>query len=456
MNISSSAALQRPTRLGAGAWFLLLALYLATAFGLSIIQPLGRTPDEAAHMQYVRFLSQEKRLPLWQEQGGGEAGYEAQHPPLFYALAAGLYQLAAPLPENWRWQVLRWALISIGVALFFLCRRFFRALLVTETATLAATATVLLMPITILYTGYINPDGLVLLWTTLAFFLSWQAATRPTSWRGFALLGAVCGLAILTKLSGTPALCLAVWGALISPSPSPESRAPARNALMVLAAAIVVCGWWLARSFVLYGTPFIHTRGKLGTGLDLAAQTSFTNALFLTWRETFLSTWAQRGWFPSGPLEYAFYGIIIVLLALACVGLWRRGRTAPSESLNPSQPDAQHEANLSVALRMALVLLALIFAGQQMAFWTQDVEFNAGGRYLLAAIAGLALIVVSGVSAWPPLNRNPRARRILWTLWIGALMAMNLASAWNIDTNLNPKYAPDWEIFQFVPGEAPS
>jgi tellurite resistance protein TehA-like permease len=75
------------------------------------------------------------------------------------------------------------------------------------------------------------------------------------------------------------------------------------------------------------------------------------------------------------------------------------------------------------------------------------VEFNAGGRYMLVGMFAIALLLVAGTSfaAWQ--------RRILWPVWLVGIVLMNLLSAWNIDTVLNPRYAPNWQTFHFPPGE---
>jgi hypothetical protein len=57
-----------------GAWIGLFVLVMSLVMLFSIIQPLGRTPDEIAHMQYVSFLTENHRLPTFAPIGGGEGG----------------------------------------------------------------------------------------------------------------------------------------------------------------------------------------------------------------------------------------------------------------------------------------------------------------------------------------------------------------------------------------------
>jgi len=107
------------------AWIGLLVLVFAAGMLYSLVQPLGLSPDESAHARYIRFIASHGRLPHWKYIGGGEAGYEGQHPPLYYAAGAAVYRLAGGLPENWRWQVLRWFTLALGMALIWIARGFF-------------------------------------------------------------------------------------------------------------------------------------------------------------------------------------------------------------------------------------------------------------------------------------------------------------------------------------------
>lgn len=447
------------------AWSLLLAVYLLFAFIFSIIQPLGRTPDEAAHVTYAKFLAQNHRLPIFDVMGGGEAGYEAQHPPLYYAAMAVVYGLTGFLAENWRWHVMRWAtILLLGLPMFVICRRFFTEALgergrcatadpdedqggcvVEEGSTLAfiGTASVMLMPLTLLYTGYINPDGAAMVFGTLTLWLAWRQRLGEPDWRQALILGAVAGLGALCKVSAAPALAVALLAHIRPRQGVGRGYRIAWSDLgLALLAFAAVAGWWYARNWYLYRSPLVHTMGMLGTGLEAALRYSFWHFAWLTWRETYLSTWVQRGWFYAGIWNTLLYGIIIAMTAMAIIGLIRNKRLATRGG---------GEDATSVPLRTALnfsgLLLALVFVGHQWAYWTVDVEFNAGGRYILIAMMGLVLLLVTGVKCLTGRFSLP----VLWG-WVGSLVVMNLVSMLNIWYVLNPRFAPGWQIFNFPGG----
>ena len=421
----------------------LVSLFLALLLLFSIIQPLGRTPDEAAHMQYVQFLAEHRRLPIFAPVGGGEGGYEAQHPPLYYAVAAAVHAATGGLEDRWRWHVLRWwTALLVGGGAFWVCLAFFRRLWPdAPRVAFLGTAATILMPLTILYACYINPDGLAFLLVTVAFYLSLLTITEEPSTARAALLGLCIGAAALTKLSAGVAVVPAI-GAWVILARRGRLRGRSGDAALSLGIAFAVGGWWYIRNLIYYGTPFIHTAAPYGSALDNAfASGRFGFFAWLAARETYLSTWIQRGWLPAGPAEWAFYGFITLLLLGAVIG-WgvRRGDDTDSD-------DGLSERRRQGAVLSVLTLVAVVL-GQQAAFWLSDVEFNAGGRYALIAMAGIIHVTMGG---WSRLV-NRRALVILFACLGVALVVASLLSAWQILYVLNPRYAPGWQLFHFPPG----
>lgn len=426
---------------GPVAWIALAVLFFALTALLSIVQPLARTPDEAAHMQYVQFIAGQQRLPIFAPVGGGEAGYEAQHPPLYYALMALPYALTAGLEEHWRWHVLRWlTALLVGGGGFLVSRAFFLRLWPdAPRVAFLGTAVTMLMPLTILYSGYINPDGFAFLMVSIALYLALLTAREEPSLVRAALLGLTIGAASLTKISALIAVVPAAV-AWVYLARGGNSRAWLRDAAVSLVIALAVGAWWYARNLMYYGSPFIHTAAPYGSALDNAfASGRFGFLAWLAARETFLSTWIQRGWLP-GPAEWLFYGLVIVLVVGAVVA-WIAQRREATDEPETSGLRAQG-AVLSVATLIAVVL------GQQSAFWLSDVEFNAGGRYVLMAMPGIVHIMLGG---WSRLVTR-RALIVIFACFAAAVVVANLLSAWNIVTVLNPRYAPGWQVFHFPPG----
>jgi hypothetical protein len=223
---------------------------------------------------------------------------------------------------------------------------------------------------------------------------------------------------------------------------------------------LIGSGWWYVRNKALYGSFFIHTPGKYGTGLDLGAKTGLLPALRFTLTETYLSTWVQRGWFPEG-IAPLLYGVIVIVCVFAAVGWLKRGRgpdaaciaqpgskSAAAKSCRPTEGTASSVSRFHVLAALALLVMLLI--GQQVAFWTEDVELNAGGRYMLIALPAIALLLVEGIR-----RLGPRLSRVVLPIWVIALLVFNVASAYNITNTLVPRYFPEWRMFEFPTGSEP-
>lgn len=419
------------------AWLLLAAAYLLFGLLYSVIQPPTALPDEGANMQYVRFLSDAHRLPRWEPSGAGPGGYEAQHPPLAYGLQALVWGAGGALPENIRWHVVRWSMVLLGLLLLPITARLGRRLFSRDPlARLTLAATVQVMPLSLLYLCHANPDGVGLIVSALGLGLAARVsmdADEP-AWLPWAA-GAVAGLAALTKLSVAPVGLVLLAAQWLRPGQAAPDRFRRCGAL--LAAWLLLGGWWYARDWALYGQPFIHTAGRLGTGLGLGARMGLGPTARFTLSETFLSAWAQRGWFPA-PLEPAFDALLVLMPLLALAGFVRRRAPAASRPAQGGPP--------RFILGICLGLLLFVFVSQQIAFWAVDVELNAGGRYLLAALPATAVLLVAGVS-----RLGPRAAAGVFSAWL-LLLGMNVAAAYNIASVLTPHYFPGWHMFEFPGG----
>ncbi len=77
----------------------IILVYLLLAAGMSVIVPLGESPDEVDHFAYIHFLARERRLPVMQPAAAENETMEANQPPLFYALNAVL--LGPLLQVDW-------------------------------------------------------------------------------------------------------------------------------------------------------------------------------------------------------------------------------------------------------------------------------------------------------------------------------------------------------------------
>lgn len=210
--------------------------------------------DGPFHAANIGILLFEGRLPLPHE------GWSTFHPPLYYALSAGLWAL---LPDDWSAHPVLFTLrllnvaasLALGAAVLCAARMVLPG---RPLAAFTATALALFLPMEIGPSFLLGNEmfGAALsAWSVVALL----ACLRPgASWRASVALGVVLGLAVLTKFN-TASVALAAAAALLvhdlwrrGASPGALSRTAT-----VAGIALVLAGWYFAWNFALYGQPIL-------------------------------------------------------------------------------------------------------------------------------------------------------------------------------------------------------
>jgi 4-amino-4-deoxy-L-arabinose transferase-like glycosyltransferase len=418
------------------AWIGLFALIFAAGMLYSLVQPLGLSPDESAHARYIKFIASHGRLPDWRFVGGGEAGYEGQHPPLYYAAGAAVYRLARGLPGNWRWQVLRWFTLALGTALIWIARGFFLDYFRGSFwPALAATAALGLTPLMLEYMSYINPDILSVLWCCLILWMSMRIARGEATVRDRIVLAASLGLGLLTKLTVIGTLPVIVMAHVWEPHPGAERPWERRRLLLLstLLGAAAISAWWYLRNSLLYATPFVHTQGRVGSGLDLAAMTrGGLHLLQLTLTNTYITIWVERAWLPIGAVGWTVYTLISVMMISAIMA-------AVLRRLRPSAPRSAFDT----AQWLCAIFIAGLVLFHQAQVWLVDYEFNAGGRYLLNGLVAVEALLVASFAGM-------RGSGFWFAAWVGLLIAINIISIHFMLTEVNPIVCPNWHVLKLT------
>jgi hypothetical protein len=438
----------QPPQNGSDRWklasLLLVVTYLMLGFIYCVIQPPTAPPDETANMQYVQFLIREHRLPRWEEIGGGEGGYEAQHPPLSYLVEAIPYSAAAAAQESYRWLATRLTVLLFGLTLFAIVPPLGRRLFPGDPlSAFTLTATVVLMPHSLMYLTFANPDGFCLLIAAAAL----TTAVRIYSDAEEHLLlpwvaGILSAAASIVKLTVAPVLLLLLAAQWLRPGQAASDRW--RKLAIIIGLWAVGGAWWYVRNIALYGTPFIHTKATMGPGMDYIAQNGALRVGAVGALETYMSIWAQRGWFPAGTGEIILYSLVTLFVCLAAAGLFLRRR-----SQQVGLPAPNLALRFAVSASVSILLFTLV--SQQIAYWFVDAGWNAGGRYILTALPEIAVLLVLGLRSLKPLV----LARTAMGGWILLLLVMNLISANTIISDLVPRDYPGWQMFEFPAQTAP-
>ncbi len=428
-------------------------LFLLLGLLYSAVTPVYEAPDEVWHDAYVRWVAGGNGLPPLDEDRSG-AYQEAAQPPLYYLVAAAVrrffpdddlstlmwhnpffgYQAGGTVNDNKNMLIhtdrerFPWTGAARAVHATRLVSLFFGLVAVAAAWLLAreavgegaggalplrAAALVALTPQFLFISGIVSNDSAAAATSTLALWMMARVLRRGATSPRALLLGALVGLAALTKTSALLLLPLALAAILLAPC-------GARFILRMLGSAAAVGGWWYARNALLYGDPLglsrhVQTPWGRQTPASLATLLGEMPRLYR-------SFWGAFGW---GHVEYPawLYAALGGLVLLALVG-W--GRALLRRTL-PASP----RVLLLAAVWCGAVFLALLQ-------WMRQVE-APHGRLLFPAIGAWALLVAAGLEHFPGARSARLILRPILRLPILALLFLNLLTPFRV---IRPAFAP--------------
>lgn len=231
----------------------------------------GAEFDWAGHVEYVRRLATDPTLPLATE------GWQMFQPPLYYYLAGLLFRVTGDMKSV---QFLG-ALAGVGlVVLAWLYVRRFTEAGPGEQVTAVVFAGFL--PMVLYMSPLVSNETFAALVAAAALYL---VVSRPV------LAGLIAGLALLCKftglfvvLAGAATLGMRVMrtGSRITEAAPRRQRAAAVLKLGgFLAAVLLVSGWFYARNYAAFGTPFIGNWDER-TGFHYRQNPSYRSLDFYT------------------------------------------------------------------------------------------------------------------------------------------------------------------------------
>ena len=393
----------------------IVGVALALRVGFALILPPFQAPDERAHLDYVRSLAIDRRLPVQPKLSPYEAACkgwpQSYQPPLAYLLfaptafvldALGAGQIATLRALRLQNAVYGTLLVAIVFGIAARLRpssdplRLFAPALVATLPGLAANA------------GSLNNDGLANL---LAACLWWVWLRFDPGPRRGVVLGGLLGAACLAKLTAAtlaPLLLVLPWlehrnlrGAFVE-----ASAAGATGLLLLLP--------WMARTVAVYGDPLAIGAGSFS--FEALAAAGLPQS-FIAEATTPAPGKALFGLFGHFGIRnnLSWNAVPWLWLPMAAVGTagWLRPRgklqTLPAARI----------AGFCTAI--ALVTLGLVwFSWRYYGAWQ--------GRYLYIGIAPLALLLSQGLLLALP---RGRAIRILSILAL-ALAALAAALLWKL------------------------
>lgn len=426
------------------AAYLLLQVLYVTATPLQVIAlpdnlPAGRTdkrllvglgPDEKEHFLYVLSLAEQNRLPApdpaRRTSPNAFVTYQAQHPPVFYALAALVVKAIAPLlGPRAVWYVLRGLCALCGAAVVTLAARAARVAFADRPlVALGAAPFVAFLPMFGHMTGNVSNEPLAMVfgagaWLALVRLVRGQA---PATMRAGASVGVLLGLAALTRLTALlwlPAAVVALgWVAAAAGQAKQEQRRWAPLGACLGCFALLALPW-LARNELAFGTPFLRTFDRpLLTGgatlVDFFAGSAPPPAEFpVVITPRFTALWyASTSWLPFWLTQFyvpgglraapAWQAVLLLTNVFALIALFlHASRVRRNENERPADPAGRAILWASGAAVGFCVLVLL----QQQLYADWNVVLSAG-RYSVAAVPASALLFLFALST---LSRGKKA-----------------------------------------------
>ncbi|MFP3895439.1 MAG: glycosyltransferase family 39 protein [Anaerolineales bacterium] len=400
------------------AFVIILFIYVILGILYATETPIWQAPDEPAHYNYVQYIAEEGRLPelrpgdypaayLEEIKAQGfppsmsidSLRYESHQPPLYYILAAVIYHISQVMgAQPIMLLPLRLFSLVLGalalIANYCLTRDAFPS---HRLLALGTTAFAALLPMHVAVTASVNNDVLaelvlnILVWTLVL--------TEQKGWSTWESLkiGALLGLAFLTKMQTYIAFALVVlaliwdiWQAEAKNTLAAKS-AP-KYAGVVYGTALLIGLPWLLRNITLYGLtdPLGMVRhdqvvvGQLTTAQFLT-QKGFWELLRSFVVTSFQSFWGQFGWMGV-VLHPRIYRTLALLSGMAALGLGHffSGRSSP--------PNLSSHTKRSAFLFTAWATLTTLSY-----IWYNTKYVQHQGRYLFPALVPWGIAFTLGL-----------------------------------------------------------
>jgi hypothetical protein len=451
----------------------ILVLFLGLGAAYALTTPTLEAPDEIYHYEYIRALVNTGRPPMLEEGGGRGFGH---HAPLYYAYGA-LVSLWVGEDDLGAWserhnpffgyrfgevgrdnknlylhpdsdafgrsdtwlgiRVVRLASVLLGMITIWAVFQIGREVLPGRPEmALGAAGLGAFIPQFLFISGAVNDDNGATLFGALALWAMVRILRRGSSWRRCVGLGLALGMGWLSKLTAVallPTAGLALTVAWLAERPAAAEvttardrswRELARLGLITFGVAALLIVPWLVRQTVLYGDPTGTSREMSEWGLREEPVTLADLGPDLYWLRT--SFWGRLG-YNQIPLSGWIYALLDTATLIAVAGL---ARLVILHLRSFSRPWQSGISNLQFAVLAAAVLFTF---GPMIVrrFLRPMPNF---GRYLFPVLPSIAMLMVTGLSAWLP-------RRYHAHLAVGVTAAMLALGIAGLVCFLAPAYA---------------
>lgn len=467
---------------------LLVGSFLVLAISYSVINPIHEGTDELRHYRFVRYLVENRALPV---QGEEACRSQSHHPPLIYALGAVVTawvphtaEVCANPSSNPFWAYRYWdvgtdnknmylhpatesfpwagdvlaarlvRLVNVGLGALTLVLTYATAVLIwprNRAMAVGSTAILAFSPMFLYMAGTINNDVIAALSGSAVMYASVRLLLGESGFgtdgrrgglRWGLLMGGGYALALMSKFNLAPIAAVQVlvmtyvawrhkqWGAWLI------------SGVVMFVTTAVLAGWWFLRNQLIYGEPT-----GVETLTELWGVRSPAESFWLVVQElpnAWSSLWGRFG-FGQIPLPELFYTGMWLLTVVAGVGLlWALLRALRARRLS------QHGLAALVLFLLVLTFFTVLFAYMLIS------PAGAMGRFFFPGLPALVILLFVGLALWPhggrwgQLDTEGRATQATAVL-VSVLMAST--AVWALLGYLAPAYAAprSWSEAQTLP-----
>jgi 4-amino-4-deoxy-L-arabinose transferase-like glycosyltransferase len=374
-----------------------VAVFAGFAIAYTRITPIGASPDEVSHLNYITGIADHLRLPPASEP-------ERQQPPLYYLLGAVVARLTGDDARLIRLLSVVFGVLTI-LTVHAVARRLFplRPFLAVGAAALVA-----LLPETQYLAGGINDDNLAWLAGALLVLAGIIVMQSEVLTPRLALgVGLTVALAVLAKETVWVLAALVIVVVVVRRGR--ELRAVHVAALLL--PTIVLAGWWFVRNAVAFGSPLppLHPITSQRQVLNSISQ---VRGYIAATAQSLIGMYGNGSHFVAisilgiRPLPSAVsVGVVVIITVAACAAVarsWNRW-DAPRRGLG------------------ILLLIFLVLAGAQSLLNSATFDLQPQARYLFVAVAAAAPI-----AAWTIAWRRAGPLSALRATSIAVLVAVAL------------------------------
>lgn len=410
---------------------LLLGALLALFVGMAVVYmraiPLYEGPDEYAHLEYIGYLLQERKLPALDAATAQQSHQLVQQPPLFYTLAAAVagwfpidvalanaevnpyvsknlsHRAYLTLPDvpvassyasrAARFVSLLGALLTV-LGTWLLARR-----LLPQFPWMAYVTAALVgfNPQFLFSAATITNDTWAAALPVWALCLALGAERSPHPWRVWCGVGALLGGAALVKYSAlTVVVPLGIVGLVQTHHHGwRDWHYWLKNIGGAFLGFGVVAGWWFARNVALTGDLIPLARiVELQPAMAWPTQRAWSDeGLWQGVAWLLRSYWGVFGYGIIAPASY--HGIIqnMLLVALVGYGIWVVRAVF--------DPESRYWLPLVIAGSWFVAAFASLLN------WMRVMRFTDQGRLLFPAAPAIAILILLGWMAWLPRRLHP-------------------------------------------------